>query len=61
MAFASEGVQMLALNKAAQEDLMRTGAAFTQIARIYSQVDDAARMLAFAAGPPSSHATALDK
>jgi hypothetical protein len=51
MAFTSEAVQMLALNKAAQEELMRTGVALTQIAQIYAQVDEAAaRNLAFAAG-----------
>jgi hypothetical protein len=46
MAFASAGAQMLALNKAAHEELMRAGAAFTHIARIYTEIDEAsARIL----------------
>ena len=42
MAFAAEAAQLLAPNKAAQEELMRTGAAFTQIARMYTETDAAA-------------------
>jgi hypothetical protein len=42
MAFVAEGAAMLASNTAAQEELARTGMALTDIARTYSQVDDAA-------------------
>jgi hypothetical protein len=38
-AFAAEGAAMLALNTAAQEEVARTGAALTDIARMYAQVD----------------------
>ncbi|OBH35828.1 hypothetical protein A5692_11200 [Mycobacterium sp. E342] len=38
-AFAAEGTAMLALNTAAQEEVARTGTAFTDIARMYAQVD----------------------
>lgn len=38
-AFAAEGTAMLALNTAAQEEIARTGAALTDIARMYAQVD----------------------
>ncbi|KLO35317.1 hypothetical protein ABW17_24180 [Mycobacterium nebraskense] len=38
-AFAAEGSAMLALNTAAQEEVARTGAALTDIARMYAQVD----------------------
>lgn len=38
-AFAAEGTAMLALNTAAQEEVARTGAALTDIARMYAQVD----------------------
>jgi len=41
-AFAAEAAQMLALNKAAQDELMRTGTALTEIARMYSEADAAA-------------------
>jgi hypothetical protein len=41
-AFAVEGEAMLALNTAAQEELARAGAALMDIARVYSEVDDAA-------------------
>lgn len=41
-AFAVEGQAMLALNTAAQEELARAGAALLDIARLYSEVDDAA-------------------
>ncbi len=51
MAFTSEAIEMLTLHQAAQEELMRTGMALTQIAQIYAQIDEtAARNLAFAAG-----------
>ncbi|ETZ99466.1 hypothetical protein I547_5727 [Mycobacterium kansasii 824] len=33
---------MLALNQAAQEELVRTGAAFRQVAQSYTDVDEAA-------------------
>ncbi|SOJ57894.1 PE family immunomodulator PE35 [Mycobacterium simulans] len=39
MAFATEGAQLLALNQAAQEELARAGAAFTEIARTYADAD----------------------
>ncbi|BBZ69785.1 PE family protein [Mycobacterium paraseoulense] len=38
-AFAAEGAAMLALNTAAQAEVARTGAALTDIARMYAQVD----------------------
>lgn len=40
--FAAEGEAMLALTSAAQEELARAGAALMDIARVYSEVDDAA-------------------
>lgn len=40
-AFASEGVQTLALNTFAQEELTRAGAAYVEIAGIYEAVDAA--------------------
>jgi PE family len=39
-AFDAEAAQLLALNAAAQEELTRTGAKLTEIADIYSAVDD---------------------
>lgn len=39
MAFATEGVQALALNAFAQEKLARTGAAYMEIGGIYTTVD----------------------
>jgi hypothetical protein len=42
MAFGSEAIEVLTLNKAAQEELMRSGAAFIQIARAYTEADLAA-------------------
>ena len=39
MAFATEGVEALALNTFAQEELARAGAAYVEIAGIYSAVD----------------------
>ncbi|WP_176358142.1 PE family protein [Mycobacterium persicum] len=48
MAFAQEAASMLASNVAAQEELMRTGSALTNIARMYGDADDsAADALAF--------------
>ena len=41
LAFASEGVETLALHTFAQEELARTGAAYMEIAGIYTGVDDA--------------------
>ena len=41
LAFAGEGVDMLAMNTFAQEELARTGAAYMEIAGIYAAVDDA--------------------
>jgi hypothetical protein len=40
-AFSTAAAQMLALNNAAQGELMRTGAAFTDIARRYAETDAA--------------------
>ncbi|OBI46393.1 PbsX family transcriptional regulator [Mycobacterium kyorinense] len=42
MAFASEGVQTLALNSFAQEELARAGAAYAEAAAIYAAVDEGA-------------------
>src|ERR1044072_1311165 len=39
--FAKEGVEALALNTFAQEELSRAGAAYMEIARIYEAVDSA--------------------
>lgn len=39
-AFDAEAAQLLALNAAAQEELTRAGAKLTEIAGIYSSVDD---------------------
>ncbi|OBJ54495.1 PE family protein [Mycobacterium sp. 1423905.2] len=48
MAFAQEAASMLASNAAAQEELMRTGTALTDIARMYGEADnDAAGALTF--------------
>jgi PE family len=41
LAFATEGVQALALNAWAQEELTRAGAAFIEAAGIYTAVDGA--------------------
>ncbi|MHA7649979.1 PE family protein [Mycobacterium sp. ML4] len=41
-AFTNEAAQMLALNQAAQQELMRVGSAIGDIARMYSDVDVAA-------------------
>lgn len=41
-AFHAEAANMLALHQAAQEELMRTGTALTQIAQTYTEVDEAA-------------------
>jgi PE family len=42
MAFAADAAQMMASNTAAQEELVRTGLAFVDIARQYAQADSAA-------------------
>ncbi|SOJ55550.1 PE family immunomodulator PE35 [Mycobacterium simulans] len=47
MAFHTEAASLLALNQAAQEELMRAGSAFTQIAQTYTEVDEAAATLVF--------------
>ncbi|MHA7652483.1 PE family protein [Mycobacterium sp. ML4] len=53
-AFHQEAASMLSLNKAAQEELMRTGAALVQIAQTYTDVDQsAAESLVFNALPIS--------
>lgn len=57
MAFAQEAATMLASNAAAQEELMRTGAALTDIARMYGDTDDAGA-LAVGGAAISSHASA---
>lgn len=49
-AFAAEGAAMLALHTAAQEEVARTGATLTDIARMYSQVDGEAAGVLEAAG-----------
>ncbi|ORV06964.1 PE family protein [Mycobacterium celatum] len=41
MAFASEGVETLALHTFAQEELARAGAAYVEIASMYTAVDAA--------------------
>lgn len=54
LAFAQEAATMLASNTAAQEELMRTGSALTDIARMYGESDDvAAGALAFSSTPMS--------
>lgn len=54
LAFAQEAATMLASNTAAQEELMRTGTALTDIARMYGESDDvAAGALAFSSTPMS--------
>ncbi len=42
LAFATEATAFLALHTAAQEELVRTGTAVVDIARMYSEVDAAA-------------------
>jgi hypothetical protein len=41
MAFAAAGAQIRTLNTASQEELMRTGGAFSEIARRYAETDAA--------------------
>jgi hypothetical protein len=41
-AFASEGIQLLASNSLAQDELHRAGEAVQDVARTYSEVDDSA-------------------
>ena len=41
LAFAAEGVETLAMNTFAQEELARAGAAYMEIAGIYTAVDGA--------------------
>jgi hypothetical protein len=54
MAFAQEAATMLASNTAAQEELMRTGSALSDIARMYGDSDEtAAGALMFSANPMS--------
>ncbi|MCV7196466.1 PE domain-containing protein [Mycobacterium angelicum] len=51
-AFHSEAASALAANQAAQQELVRTGTAFTQIAQTYTDVDQAAAStLVFGANP----------
>ena len=42
LAFAEDAAQMLALNQAAQLELARAGEALAEIARLYTEVDNAA-------------------
>lgn len=49
-AFAAEGAAVLTANTAAQEELARAGAALTDIARIYSEVDGQAAGTLVSAG-----------
>jgi PE family len=54
MAFAQEAATMLASNTAAQEELMRTGSALSDIARMYGESDEtAANALTFSGSPMS--------
>ena len=41
LSFATEGLQSMALNAFAQEELTRAGAAYTEVAGIYTAVDGA--------------------
>lgn len=41
-AFTSEGIQLLASNASAQDQLHRAGEAVQDVARTYSQIDDGA-------------------
>jgi PE family len=53
LSFATEAGQVLASNTAAQQELMQTGQALMNIAKMYSQVDDtAASTLGFNAARP---------
>ncbi|GAB7147274.1 PE domain-containing protein [Mycobacterium riyadhense] len=54
MAFHEEAAALLALNQAAQQELMRTGSAFTQIAQTYTEIDEAAASLVFGSFPMPS-------
>jgi hypothetical protein len=54
MAFAAQAAQVLASNTAAQQELLMTGMALTNIAQMYNQADGAsASVLAFAGNPMS--------
>jgi PE family len=53
--FAAEAAQMLALSAAAQEELMRTGAALADIARMYAETDAAAAGRLLEIRPPVSY------
>jgi hypothetical protein len=54
-AFAAEAAQLLALHRAAQEELIRTGAAVTEIARRYAETDAAAAAAVISAGSLSGY------
>ena len=55
LAFHDEATSMLNLNMAAQEELMRVGAALSHIAQTYTDVDEtAARVVVFSALPMSN-------
>jgi hypothetical protein len=51
-AFTAEATQMLTLLAVAQEELVRTGTALTDIARMYSEADAAAAVRVLEVGPP---------
>ncbi|KAA1249205.1 PE family protein [Mycobacterium simiae] len=53
-AFTAEAAQLLALNQAAQEELQQAGKAFSEIARMYSDMDGAAADSFFGVGSPPS-------
>jgi thioredoxin-like negative regulator of GroEL len=54
-AFAAEATQMLAFFNAAHTELMRTGNALVEIARIYSETDAAAAGRLRAIRPPAGY------
>ncbi|MCV7075716.1 hypothetical protein AWC27_27980 [Mycobacterium szulgai] len=55
-AFHADAAELLALHQAAQEELMRTGQALTQIAQTYAEVDEAAaNTLVFGFNPLPYH------
>lgn len=52
LAFAAEATAFLALHTAAQEELVRTGTAVVDIARVYSEVDAASAGGVLGVRPP---------
>ncbi|UXA07003.1 PE domain-containing protein [Mycobacterium sp. SMC-2] len=55
LAFAAEATAFLALNTAAQEELVRTGTAVLDITRMYSEVDAAAAGSVLGLRPPATY------